>query len=77
MQVLENRIFSEGLHILGQPPAPEQAMQYLSAYFGACGMGMEPFALTFWGKRRRMLRVEWAVLGHSLTLVLLNSVRHS
>lgn len=34
LQVLENRIFSEGLHVLGQPPAPDQAVQYLSAYFG-------------------------------------------
>ncbi|GAB4822001.1 hypothetical protein N2152v2_009047 [Parachlorella kessleri] len=32
--VLENRIFSEGLHVLGQPPNHEQAAQYLSAYFG-------------------------------------------
>ncbi|KAL4859226.1 Acyl-coenzyme A oxidase [Chlorella vulgaris] len=34
LQVLENRLFSEGLHVLGQAPPPEQAAQYLSAYFG-------------------------------------------
>lgn len=32
--VVENRIFSEGLHVLGQPPDPAQAAQYLAAYFG-------------------------------------------
>ena len=40
VQVLENRIFSEGLHVLGQPPAPDQAAQYLSAYFGTSGMAV-------------------------------------
>ncbi|CAM9541800.1 unnamed protein product [Heterosigma akashiwo] len=30
---LENRLFSEGLHVLGRPPTPEQALQYLLAYF--------------------------------------------
>ena len=34
LQVLEGRIFSEGLHVLGQPPSAAQAAQYLSAYFG-------------------------------------------
>ncbi|EFN54112.1 hypothetical protein CHLNCDRAFT_25038 [Chlorella variabilis] len=34
MQVVENRIFSEGLHVLGQAPPPDQTAQYLSAYFG-------------------------------------------
>lgn len=29
-QVVENRIFSEGLHVLGQPPPPDQAAQYLA-----------------------------------------------
>ncbi len=29
-QVVENRIFSEGLHVLGQPPPPGQAAQYLA-----------------------------------------------
>lgn len=33
-QVVEGRLFSEGLHVLGQPPGPEQMRQYLSAYFG-------------------------------------------
>ncbi len=33
-QELENRLFSEGLHVLGAPPTQEQAAQYLSAYFG-------------------------------------------
>lgn len=30
MQVVENRIFSEGLHVLGQAPPPDQTAQYLS-----------------------------------------------
>lgn len=44
LQVLENRIFSEGLHILGQPPAPDQAEQYLAAYFGGWGQLCHPCA---------------------------------
>lgn len=35
LQLLENRLFSEGLHVLGAPPSPQQLQQYLSAYFGA------------------------------------------
>ncbi|KAK9915657.1 hypothetical protein WJX75_002261 [Coccomyxa subellipsoidea] len=34
LQVVEGRLFSEGLHVLGQPPGPDQMRQYLSAYFG-------------------------------------------
>lgn len=34
LQVLENRLFSTGLHTLGEPPAPEQLASYLQAYFG-------------------------------------------
>jgi cobalamin biosynthesis Mg chelatase CobN len=34
LQVLENRLFSEGLHVLGQPPSEGQMGQYLAAYFG-------------------------------------------
>ena len=30
---LENRLYSEGLHVLGTPPNPEQMQKYLSAYF--------------------------------------------
>lgn len=33
LQVIENRLFSEGLHVLGRPPAPQQMAQYLEAYF--------------------------------------------
>ncbi|MBE9077411.1 magnesium chelatase subunit H [Romeria aff. gracilis LEGE 07310] len=33
LQVLENRLFSSGLHVLGQAPHPEQLQGYLSAYF--------------------------------------------
>jgi magnesium chelatase subunit H len=32
-QVLENRLFSEGLHVLGQAPSQAALSQYLSAYF--------------------------------------------
>lgn len=34
LQVVENRLFSEGLHVLGAPPSPDQMRQYLAAYFG-------------------------------------------
>jgi len=34
LQVLENRLFSSGLHVLGEPPNAEQLASYLQAYFG-------------------------------------------
>ena len=34
LQVLENRLFSSGLHVLGQPPKIEDISSYLTAYFG-------------------------------------------
>ncbi len=34
LQVLENRLFSSGLHVLGKAPAPEELRSYLNAYFG-------------------------------------------
>lgn len=33
LQVVENRLFSEGLHVLGQPPSQQHMAQYLQAYF--------------------------------------------
>jgi magnesium chelatase subunit H len=33
LQVLENRLFSTGLHILGEPPKSDQLIAYLQAYF--------------------------------------------
>jgi magnesium chelatase subunit H len=33
LQVLENRLFSTGLHTLGAPPTPTQLVTYLDAYF--------------------------------------------
>jgi magnesium chelatase subunit H len=33
LQVLENRLFSSGLHILGEPPNSEMLESYLDAYF--------------------------------------------
>ena len=30
---MEGRLFSEGLHVLGQPPGPGAMRQYLEAYF--------------------------------------------
>jgi cobalamin biosynthesis Mg chelatase CobN len=33
MQIVENRLFSEGLHVLGQPPSQQHMAQYLQAYF--------------------------------------------
>ncbi|GLC75961.1 Magnesium chelatase [Pleodorina starrii] len=35
LQLVEGRLFSEGLHVLGSPPGPAQLAQYLEAYFGA------------------------------------------
>jgi len=34
LQVLENRLFSSGLHTLGEPPNKEELDSYLEAYFG-------------------------------------------
>jgi len=34
LQVLENRLFSSGLHVLGEPPNEEEMASYLNAYFG-------------------------------------------
>ncbi|MEB3292207.1 MAG: magnesium chelatase subunit H [Synechococcales bacterium] len=34
LQVLENRLFSTGLHVLGQAPDRDQLFSYLQAYFG-------------------------------------------
>jgi magnesium chelatase subunit H len=33
--VLENRLFSSGLHVLGESPTPESIQSYLDAYFSA------------------------------------------
>ncbi|MBD2447355.1 magnesium chelatase subunit H [Nostoc sp. FACHB-152] len=35
LQVLENRLFSSGLHTLGEPPNEEEMAAYLEAYFGS------------------------------------------
>lgn len=35
LQVLENRLFSSGLHVLGQPPDAEALQHYLQAYFNS------------------------------------------
>ena len=34
LQVLESRLFSSGLHVLGEPPDAEELQSYLKAYFG-------------------------------------------
>ena len=34
VQEVEGRLFSEGLHVLGQQPRPDQMKAYLGAYFG-------------------------------------------
>jgi magnesium chelatase subunit H len=34
LQEVETRLYSEGLHVLGQPPTSDEAARYLSAYFG-------------------------------------------
>lgn len=37
LQILENRLFSSGLHVLGEPPNDEEMASYLNAYFGEEG----------------------------------------
>ncbi|MEG4807128.1 magnesium chelatase subunit H [Microcoleus sp. F8-D3] len=34
LQVVESRLFSSGLHVLGEPPNTEEMTSYLEAYFG-------------------------------------------
>lgn len=34
LQLVEGRLFSEGLHVLGATPSASQMEQYLSAFFG-------------------------------------------
>jgi magnesium chelatase subunit H len=34
LQVVESRLFSSGLHVLGEPPNSEEMVAYLEAYFG-------------------------------------------
>ena len=34
LQILENRLFSSGLHVFGEPPTADELQQYLQAYFG-------------------------------------------
>ncbi|MDA0865983.1 MAG: cobaltochelatase subunit CobN, partial [Cyanobacteria bacterium] len=52
LQVLENRLFSSGLHVLGQAPDAEALHSYLEAYFGE---GLKPAVLeavvTQWSDR--------------------------
>ncbi len=40
--MVENRLFSEGLHVLGRPPSEAQLSQYLSAFFDG---GLPPEAV--------------------------------
>lgn len=49
LQLLENRLFSSGLHTLGQPPDAEQRLGYLKAYFGDA---MNPAVLEEIGQRQ-------------------------
>ena len=42
LQLLENRLFSSGLHTLGEPPDAEQRLGYLKAYVGD---GLDPALL--------------------------------
>jgi magnesium chelatase subunit H len=42
LQVLENRLFSSGLHTLGEAPKEEEMAAYLEAYFGEEGAGKIP-----------------------------------
>ncbi|MEB3179661.1 MAG: magnesium chelatase subunit H [Nostocaceae cyanobacterium] len=42
LQVLENRLFSSGLHVLGEAPDEEGMRGYLEAYFEQAGAGKMP-----------------------------------
>ena len=42
LQVLENRLFSSGLHVLGEAPNEEEMNSYLQAYFGEEEEEIEP-----------------------------------
>ncbi|MBF2063575.1 MAG: magnesium chelatase subunit H [Calothrix sp. C42_A2020_038] len=42
LQVLENRLFSSGLHVLGEAPNEERMQSYLEAYFGEEMTGKMP-----------------------------------
>ncbi|MCP9841761.1 cobaltochelatase subunit CobN [Synechococcus sp. J7-Johnson] len=48
LQLLENRLFSSGLHTLGQPPDAGQRLGYLKAYFGDA---LDPAVLEEIGRR--------------------------
>lgn len=41
LQILEQRLFSSGLHTLGSVPTPEEMYSYLEAYFGESGEWLE------------------------------------
>ncbi|OYD92184.1 magnesium chelatase subunit H [Nostoc sp. 'Peltigera membranacea cyanobiont' 213] len=52
LQVLENRLFSSGLHTLGEKPSEEELESYLEAYFGGEEEENEPRSRSVSQRRR-------------------------
>ncbi|MEH2437437.1 MAG: magnesium chelatase subunit H [Nostoc sp.] len=53
LQVLENRLFSSGLHTLGEAPNEEELGSYLEAYFGGEEEENEPHSQSVSQRRRK------------------------
>ncbi|MCU0541616.1 MAG: magnesium chelatase subunit H [Oscillatoriaceae cyanobacterium Prado104] len=47
LQVVESRLFSSGLHVLGEPPNSDEMLAYLEAYFGEKLLGEKLRQLVF------------------------------
>ena len=70
LQVVEGRLFSEGLHVLGQPPNEGHMRQYLEAYFDNSLPGEAVDALVAAGDAsvdtvRQRLERSYDQVGHS------------
>jgi len=67
LQVLENRLFSSGLHVLGQVPDARQRHSYLEAYFGEALKPAVLEALSEWDIAA-IARPQWPALIDDLLL---------
>jgi len=67
LQVLENRLFSSGLHVLGQVPDASQRHSYLEAYFGEALKPAVLEALSEWDIAA-IARPQWPALIDDLLL---------
>jgi magnesium chelatase subunit H len=64
LQVLESRLFSSGLHVLGDPPNPDQLESYLTAYFGE-ELPHSAIAAIVQGRDRTQLLEQFPLNGHT------------